>query len=225
MFPRTQEASDLLSEIIKHGAVEGNLGKHYLAVNNQDEHFLQLRNLGFIKYLEDTGDSIVATKKALHAVQPTLVYFSPAHTHEYMSDTVPAEPNMTVIDLLLALLVAGWSEKGFPPKKSVEPYRIGAEKHVFYHTGSALCKFYLRALLNSETIFAKGIVAIYYWQSEAYYRTLLECDAAHVHLVRPSLTLKEYKGIRQGNMQTSLPQPHAAVSDDEAVMDTDLRNI
>lgn len=119
MFPRTQEASDLLSEIIKHGAVEGNLGKHYLAVNNQDEHFLQLRNLGFIKYLEDTGDSIVATKKALHAVQPTLVYFSPAHIHEYMSDTVPAEPNMTVIDLLLALLVAGWSEKGFPKKNQL----------------------------------------------------------------------------------------------------------
>ena len=163
---------------------------------------VQLLQLKFIKFTEESGDCIVATQAALKAVQLTQLFHCPAEIKQYCSDPEPHETDMTVMDLMYALLRDGWEDKGMPTKSpECIPYKAGSKRVVYYHNGSLLGKNYLRALRNSEEILKKPGISqsgIHYWQSEGYYRALLECTAENSHLVKPQLKLNDYKRIMKG---------------------------
>ncbi len=73
------------------------------------------------------------------------------------------------------------------------------------------------ALLKSEDIFLKGVTSIHYFQSEEYYKTLIQCSEEIAMLLQPNRSAAEYKLLKNGGT-TAHRQPGAMrmLLDDDA---------
>ena len=212
--PRSQMAGNALLDMMHHGAVYGKQSGVYMC-DVDDPAITELRGLGFVDFAGNSGDGLVVTKEGVMAVQFIPKFHLPTPVLEYVSNPQPEEAHMTAIDLLLALLSDGWQDKLVATKAKHAPYTTGSAKIILVYARSAISCLYLRALLNSNAIFAKNIAAIHHHQSEAYYRTLLECTPDQAHQVQPNLTLKNYKSILKGTVEESLKSLNRQSSDDE----------
>ena len=194
---RSQQASEVLVEIVQNGALPGSSRK-YLR-DGGDDGIAELLSLGFVRFDQEHGDSIKATHDALRAMHLTQVFDSPVPIYEYHPAQHLADTDMSSFELLLKLLASGWQERRVSTKSKRVPYHRGDEKIVLLHDRSPLSGLYLRALLRSEELFAKNICEIHHFQSEAYYRALLDCDASQAGQIKPGLGLQEYKSVIRGH--------------------------
>jgi len=109
------------------------------------------------------------------------------------------------MELLFALMDSGWEEKCVQKSTRIPPFTAESDKHVFYHTSSetgGLHRFYLMALLKSEDIFSKGVTSIHYFQSEEYYKTLIQCSEEIAMILQPNRPAAEYKLLKDGGTTT-----------------------
>lgn len=189
---------DLLVEILKAGSIQSPNAnaRPYFCEDIESLHCQELMKLGLVVSRDDAQDVLQATPRATSNVQLTQSYISPTPICEYVSDPPPLETEMTVLDLLFALLRGGWQEVRLERKTAHDPYKDGSEKKVLYT--ASLGKAYLLALWKSQSLFEKGVREIYYFQLESYYQALLDCQPHMALAVRPNLTLQDYKHLSRG---------------------------
>ena len=112
-------------------------------------------------------------------------------------DMEGSEGTSTVFGLLIKLLQDGWRERGFATKTGrLPPYTPGGERILVYHTGSPnVSRLYLECLWSAEELFSKGVREIHHFQSEMYYRTLMDCEVHQSARVRPNLQVDAYREL------------------------------
>lgn len=109
---------------------------------------------------------------------------------------------MSPMELLFALMDSGWVEQCVKKSRKLRPFTQQSDKLIFYHAASesgGLHRFYLMALLDSKSIFEKGISEIHYFQSEEYYKTLINCKPSIACSIMPNRPAAEYKRLKQSH--------------------------
>lgn len=175
---------DLLFELVHAMRPESN------AVWREDcEELDQLVQQGCL--IERGGDQYVITRRAMEMLMPAQTYKQPVPIMNYRPDNPPDPSNEPPMMLLLLLLDNGWQEVCVQKTRKCSPYTPGANKHIYYHLGGGLTRFYLLAMLESEKLFKKGVHEIHYFQLEEYYKFLINCSTSQVDMVKPNLKAVE----------------------------------
>ena len=126
---------------------------------------------------------------------------------------------MSPMELLFALMDCGWVEQCVRKSRKLRPFTQQSQKLIFYHAASesgGLHRFYLMALLDSKNIFEKGISEIHYFQSEEYYKTLINCKPSLAGSIMPNRPAAEYKRLKQGQSDADRPFQGRMLLDDDA---------
>ena len=90
--------------------------------------------------------------------------------------------------LILQLSKQGWEFRFQPPSKKVEPYKDGSEKVWFFHQQNrkgGINNKYLTALIQSESLFKRGLCELYHYQLKVYYAALLTVTDSDLAQILP----------------------------------------
>lgn len=174
-------------------ATVGSLRK-YIAADALDADLVSLTQKGLV---ERDGDSFQVTEKGVAQFDLAQTFFSPTNILEFfkVDPALPTATTMSCFELLLLLKSSGWQECCVRVSKQIPPYRDGSDKRVYYHQNSqrgGLSQPYLYALVTSENLLSHG-GEIHYFQSDAYYKALVELPVGQAALLRPGQSAASYK--------------------------------
>ncbi|CAE7449883.1 chk1, partial [Symbiodinium sp. CCMP2592] len=203
---RSPAAVQLLSELLEAGATEAATQNHvFIQDDDHEQSFAELRASGLATWADETSGRIAATRKAASCAGIAQLYHGPSEVCEYVAscqegqDTETSDSTSTVFDLLIRLLRDGWKERGLATKggrRPPPPYTQGGERILVYHTGSQnIGRLYLECLCSADELFEKGIKEIHHFQTEMYYRTLMECEPHQSASVRPHQKVAVYREL------------------------------
>ena len=198
---RTEEASVLLSELLRRGAMREKQETFFFMTEPDQAAFEELSSKGLACLLDEASGRIAATNKAAQRLAVSQKFTGPTSICKYVSmarsasHVDPAE--LSAFDLLVSLIDSGWSERATAGKsKRLTPYRSDGEKLLFYDSCSKLIsKPYLVCLLQADKLFAKGISEVHHFQPEMYYKALLHCEAEDAARITPNCAGGYYREI------------------------------
>lgn len=137
------------------------------------------------------GDRHIVTKAAMRMLTPAQTYSNPIGIMRYRASLQDAF-EMGPMELLFSLMDTGWVEENSPKTKKLAPYTSGSPRKIYYSFSGGLTRFYLLALHQSDKLFAKGVQAIFYFQSEEYYKTLIYADGSQAPSIKPHQKASEF---------------------------------
>ena len=211
-------ASQLLTELLQRGALETQPRNFYFLSDVDFGAFEELRAKGLATLLDSTSGRAAATQRAASALAILQLFEGPAPVYSYMS-SARLEGNVaeaSVFDLLLMLVHNGWTEQAVAGKsRRCLPFAPRGQK-VFFLDRSArhISRFYLICLLKADDLFAKGVTAIAHFQTDAYYKALMDCEAAQAKLIQPDCKAAEYKRLKGGKPLSERPEDDAGLGND-----------
>ena len=193
-------------------ATVGSLRK-YIAADALDADLASLTQKGLV---ERDGDSFQVTEKGVAQFDLAQTFFSPTNVLEFfkVDPALPTAKTMSCFELLLLLKSSGWQEECITASKQIPPYRGGSDKRVYYHKTSqrgGLSQAYLYALVASENLVSRR-GEIHYFQSDAYYKALVELPVDQAALLRPGQSAASYKAAV--HKKETAPRGGGAIQDD-----------
>ena len=198
---RTEQANALLKELPQMGALESRSDIHFFLADHDLEGFNELRSKGLARFVDETCNRIVATRRGAAGLGVLQHYHGPVTICHYVSEARASGDltKITSFDLILMLLNSNWEEKSVmgKPKGRYPPYKPDGQKlFVYSKTSNLISKNYLLCLYNAPDLFSKGITEIHHLEVDAYYKALLQCQPGQV--IHPGRKASHYREMLDG---------------------------
>lgn len=125
--------------------------------------------------------------------------------------------DFTTFELLLELERQGWTMQTQNPSKRMPPYKDRESAKVWFYK-TTITKPYLQTLLQASTLATRGVVEIYHWQANMYYKALMSLPPSLLVKVQPWQPYAFYKVLlQQAKKGTHFGFGSGATSEDEPV--------
>jgi len=203
------KAQELFESIAESGAASGPEYGLFVDISTELEELLSLGLVCKMDMLAGRGDHshFTLTKQGRMCVRPCLELLNPVPILKYKRKNMEGNiSHYTLAELVLCLAAAGWQDTVHSKTRKIDPYTQGSRKVWYHHDGQKTSKLYLQALLLAPQFFANGLVEIQHFQSQAYYKSILDgCTG-----VLPNQPLAYYKLLQQQQSGKSESQTGAA---------------
>ena len=200
---RTRPASLLLSELLHQGALESQPRVFHFLTEEDAPAFIELQGKGLAKFVDEDLNRIAATARAASRLAVLQLFKGPTPICQHISRARAARDldQASIFDLLVMLLSSGWSEQLIDGKsRCCLPYESGAPKTVFLNKWAKhISRPYLTCLLRSDEIFAKGVNSIAHFETDVYYRALLQSDPERARRIQPGCKAHVYRTLLGGS--------------------------